>query len=300
MFDFPASPANGQRFTPAGGPTYVFGSGVWKIEGSIGAPGNLSMADTPPPSPQSGQMWWESDSGNLFGWYNDGDSSQWVQINVPNSVNSLTNIVQTMVMTSGSYAKPNGLKFLEVTCVGGGGGSASSVSTPAGVSAAGAGGAGGGTCVKLYKASDLAATEAYTIGSGGAISADGGSSTFKGQTAIGGGGAPAAIASGSTFLASGKSTGGAASGGDININGGDGENGMRCPHGNASLFYAGGGGGSFFAGMTVGAYGGSTVASLVGRFPGGGARGTGNGPSQGATASGGVGAAGVIILKEYF
>ena len=62
----------------------MFGNGVWKIEGSIGAPGNLSMSDTPPLNPQNGQMWWETDTGNLFAWFNDGDSSQWVQINVPN------------------------------------------------------------------------------------------------------------------------------------------------------------------------------------------------------------------------
>ena len=35
-FDFPASPAEGTQFTPAGGPTYVFKSGVWTVP-SIGS-----------------------------------------------------------------------------------------------------------------------------------------------------------------------------------------------------------------------------------------------------------------------
>jgi len=42
--------------------------------------GGAIVSDTPPSSPQVGQLWFESDSGATFIWYNDGDSSQWVQI----------------------------------------------------------------------------------------------------------------------------------------------------------------------------------------------------------------------------
>ncbi|HEY9379404.1 MAG TPA: hypothetical protein VIQ02_20180, partial [Jiangellaceae bacterium] len=31
-----------------------------------------------PADPVDGQLWWESDSGSLFIWYSDADSSQWV------------------------------------------------------------------------------------------------------------------------------------------------------------------------------------------------------------------------------
>ena len=34
-------------------------------------------------SPVNGQLWWESDSGDLFVWFNDGNTSQWVQISGP-------------------------------------------------------------------------------------------------------------------------------------------------------------------------------------------------------------------------
>jgi hypothetical protein len=47
----------------------------------VTVPPGTVISDTPPASPQAGQMWWESDSGNLYIWYVDGTSSQWVQVN---------------------------------------------------------------------------------------------------------------------------------------------------------------------------------------------------------------------------
>ena len=284
---------------PNDGLTYGRKSAAWAT-----IVGGAVVSDTAPAGPlQAGQLWWESDSGNTFIWYNDGDTSQWVQQNVPpaDAAIAVTNIVVTMITTlgAGSYIKPANLKLLEVTCVGGGGGSQSSSATTATTSCGGAGGAGAGTCIKLYKASDLAASEPYTVGAGGAISTDGGPTIFKGMTASGGTGALTIAAGGTTFTASPRVTGGTATGGDININGGDSDSGMRCVHG--TLFgYAGGGGASFFAGNQAGIYNGTTAPGVVGRFPGGGARGTCNGANQSTTASGAKGGDGCIILKEYF
>ena len=42
------------------------------------------ISDLPPPNPVHGTLWWESDSGLLWVFYNDGDSAQWV-IAVPKS-----------------------------------------------------------------------------------------------------------------------------------------------------------------------------------------------------------------------
>jgi len=39
-----------------------------------------AIADTPPGSPTAGQLWWESDSGVLWIYYTDANSSQWVQV----------------------------------------------------------------------------------------------------------------------------------------------------------------------------------------------------------------------------
>jgi hypothetical protein len=57
---------------------------IGKTDGSIvkvnsaGGGGSISIADTAPGSPTPGAMWWESDTGKLWIYYNDGTSSQWV------------------------------------------------------------------------------------------------------------------------------------------------------------------------------------------------------------------------------
>ena len=43
----------------------------------------VNVGDNPPnnPSPNTGELWWESDTGDLYVYYNDGDSAQWVMAN---------------------------------------------------------------------------------------------------------------------------------------------------------------------------------------------------------------------------
>lgn len=41
----------------------------------------IYVGDTPPIDPEPNKLWWESDNGMLFLWYDDGTSQQWVQIN---------------------------------------------------------------------------------------------------------------------------------------------------------------------------------------------------------------------------
>lgn len=50
--------------------------------GPIGPVQYVSTSDNPPATPATGQLWFESDTGNTFIWYTDPSSSQWVQINV--------------------------------------------------------------------------------------------------------------------------------------------------------------------------------------------------------------------------
>jgi hypothetical protein len=40
----------------------------------------IMVGDTPPANPQPNSLWWESDKGFTYLWYNDGTSAQWVQI----------------------------------------------------------------------------------------------------------------------------------------------------------------------------------------------------------------------------
>jgi hypothetical protein len=91
-FDFPASPTEGQIFAPAGGPVYIWQGGVWKDSA-----GQRSLiSDTPPNNPKPGDLWWESDKGNLYIYYADADSSQWVQVNVN------TDLVGYLPLTGGT------------------------------------------------------------------------------------------------------------------------------------------------------------------------------------------------------
>jgi hypothetical protein len=64
------------------------GLGVPGPQGPQGPPGtlNCTVSDTPPVPVQQGHIWWESDSANLFVWYADGTSAQWVQITGPTGV----------------------------------------------------------------------------------------------------------------------------------------------------------------------------------------------------------------------
>jgi hypothetical protein len=38
-----------------------------------------TVSTTAPTNPIQGQLWWRSDHGTLFIWYDDGTSAQWVQ-----------------------------------------------------------------------------------------------------------------------------------------------------------------------------------------------------------------------------
>jgi hypothetical protein len=40
----------------------------------------MTIADIPPATPFHGQLWWESDTGRMFLWFDDGTSSQWVMV----------------------------------------------------------------------------------------------------------------------------------------------------------------------------------------------------------------------------
>lgn len=40
--------------------------------------GSVGVGDTAPANPQPGTLWWDSVGGQLYVWYNDGNSSQWV------------------------------------------------------------------------------------------------------------------------------------------------------------------------------------------------------------------------------
>jgi hypothetical protein len=97
-FNFPNSPTEGQEFIAPNGFVYKYIAPVWTLLGTGGSQGatgpqgpagptgaNLLIADTAPTGQAAGTMWWSSLTGNLYVYYNDGTSSQWVQINTVGS-----------------------------------------------------------------------------------------------------------------------------------------------------------------------------------------------------------------------
>jgi hypothetical protein len=200
----------------------------------------------------------------------------------------------TVLTSSGTWTSPadtTSATVFKITQVASGGGGAGIASTAGG----GAGGGAGGTCV-LYK-SGLPASTGYTYTQGAAGAAGGagnnaggaaGNSTFVvGGTTItsNGGAGGASFVSSTTPIPGG--TGGTASGGSINIQGGGGGggndiNGTNGGLGGASSLGGGGYGNYDAVGGAGSAYGsgGGSVGSNNGNF------------------AGGAGAAGILIIER--
>ena len=78
--DFPTSPTVGQQY---GG--YVFDGVKWKVSTTSTAP--ASVQPTPPTNPTVGDMWFNSTDGTMYFYYNDGNTSQWVESRAPITAN---------------------------------------------------------------------------------------------------------------------------------------------------------------------------------------------------------------------
>ena len=57
---------------------YFRSSGAWQEVSGGGA--SLTVSDTPPGSPEAGNLWVESDTGNTLVYYTDANTSQWVEL----------------------------------------------------------------------------------------------------------------------------------------------------------------------------------------------------------------------------
>ena len=74
--DFPNAPTVGQQFAAPNGALYSWDGAVWTA-----LPGGWAVfiGPSPPPSPPTGEMWWRSDPDqNLYIYFDDGNSKQWV------------------------------------------------------------------------------------------------------------------------------------------------------------------------------------------------------------------------------
>lgn len=210
--------------------------------------------------------------------------------------------------TSGTFSKDvlyRNLRAVKVKVQGGGGGGGSAATTGAGQMSIGGGGAGGGYAEAFILASDLAASEAVTVGAagtGGTTGAGGagGDSVFdtiSGEVRGAGGGGGPRIAAATNGVSA--STGGAGSGGDLNI---DGQS-VRCKF-LVGQTLMGMDGGVSHLGKRVGVSGASNVGiaggGASGNSYGAGGGGGFNSASQGSTRNGGAGSQGIVIVELYY
>lgn len=188
-----------------------------------------------------------------------------------------------VIIASGTWTKPAGISKILAIGTGGGAGGGDSNSSNVGMG----GGAAGGTSIALVDVSAIA-SETVTIGAGGPGSTVGGNGTAGGNTTFGahftanGGGANSGGQGG---------VGGTATGGDMNIPGGDGLSAVTGDGGNG-----GQGGTSFWGGGGRGGYDGDSGTGAGGNA---GAYGAGGGGTHHTGTNGGNGKAGVVFVLEF-
>lgn len=67
--NFPSSPTNGQVYT-ANGVTFTYNSSVGAWEGTISiGTASVTASETPPVSPSAGNLWFSTDEGSLYVYY---------------------------------------------------------------------------------------------------------------------------------------------------------------------------------------------------------------------------------------
>ena len=55
-------------------------TGAQGVQGQVGGGASITSQADPPTGANDGDLWWDSDEGPLLLYYNDGNSSQWVDI----------------------------------------------------------------------------------------------------------------------------------------------------------------------------------------------------------------------------
>ena len=76
LINFPNTPSTNDTYT-VGDTTYIFDGVKWVARGLASGDLAVSISDTAP-TPTVGSLWWDSTEGNLYIYYEDEDSAQWV------------------------------------------------------------------------------------------------------------------------------------------------------------------------------------------------------------------------------
>ena len=81
--DFPAGATAGQLFQAPNGSTYKYLTppARWAAADARAGSSPVSIGPVAPVSPVPGTLWWNSEDGDLYVWYDDGNSQAWVPAN---------------------------------------------------------------------------------------------------------------------------------------------------------------------------------------------------------------------------
>ena len=233
--------------------------------------------------------WVQLASSSLYYKTMEGNIAQVVKTNTSGFVPAALHKpqVSNVYTANDTWTKPADISYITVETVGGGGGGSGNTNS----SSASAGGGGGGYSKEIFTAADLfkLTTVAVVVGAAGSTgSGSGGPGGTGGTSSFGTSLIQATGGSGGTTSTGG--TGGIGTLGDINIRGGGGAGGAS-----GGAVTGGSGGSSFFGGGAQGQLG--TGNGNTGGVYGGGGSGA---VSSGNDQSGGAGAAGVVIVTEFY
>ena len=117
---------------------YFISNGTWQEVSGGGA--SVTVSDTPPSAPEAGNLWFESDTGLTFIYYDDGDTTQWVEVGGGAGIRSYMQDAAPSSPLSGDiwfetdtgvtyiyYDDGSSAQWVEVGVGGGGGGGGASV-----------------------------------------------------------------------------------------------------------------------------------------------------------------------------
>ncbi len=206
--------------------------------------------------------------------------------------------------SSDTWTKPSGLNFVIVEVQGGGGAAGGTAATNGSQWCAGDGGGAGAYARKKVLTASLGSTETVTVGAAGVgvsgtSGGNGGNSSF-GSHCTANGGTGGSTSGAASTAAGGYGSGGAGSStatGDLTVIGGDGGGYVGNPVSNFNVCYGGAGGASYFGGG--GRSGVANSSGNAGRAYGSGGGAGGRATSQSAS-TGASGAAGIVIVYEYY
>lgn len=134
-YDFPSAPAMDDVVTFADGKSYTWNGVSWKSGGASAAAAQyvlkagdtmtgalylplpdpvapeeavnkqyvdgraaVFISDTEPPTPKNRDLWWKSDSGDVYLRYDDGSSVQWVEFGGETETTTLFEVLQEFVI----------------------------------------------------------------------------------------------------------------------------------------------------------------------------------------------------------